>query len=130
MAKHEEIKNCVIFPSGEKNPYGQYVVGQSYYKGLVADPEVPVGVGNVTFEPGCRNNWHTHPSGQILIITDGVGYPSNKRATGANHSQRRCGEMSAKRRILAWCQRAHRVAATFHYSKHRKRNCKLAADSY
>ena len=31
-------------------------------------------IGNVYFEPGARSNWHTHPSGQILIITDGVGY--------------------------------------------------------
>lgn len=31
-------------------------------------------VGNVYFEPGARSNWHTHPAGQILIITDGVGY--------------------------------------------------------
>ena len=52
MAKHEEVKNCVIFSIGEKNPYGQYFVGQSYYNGLVADPKVDVSVGNVTFEPG------------------------------------------------------------------------------
>lgn len=57
MAKHEAIKNGVIFPVGEKNPYGQYFIGQSYYQSLVADPAVKVGVGNVTFEPGCRNNW-------------------------------------------------------------------------
>ena len=31
-------------------------------------------VGNVYFEPGARSNWHIHPAGQILIITDGVGY--------------------------------------------------------
>ena len=31
-------------------------------------------IGNVYFEPGARSNWHTHPSGQILIITDGIGY--------------------------------------------------------
>jgi quercetin dioxygenase-like cupin family protein len=31
-------------------------------------------VGNVYFEPGARSNWHTHPAGQILIITDGVGF--------------------------------------------------------
>jgi quercetin dioxygenase-like cupin family protein len=31
-------------------------------------------VGNVYFEPGARSNWHTHSAGQILIITDGVGY--------------------------------------------------------
>lgn len=31
-------------------------------------------VGNVYFEPGARSNWHTHPAGQVLIITDGEGY--------------------------------------------------------
>jgi quercetin dioxygenase-like cupin family protein len=31
-------------------------------------------VGNVYFEPGARSNWHIHPSGQILIITSGIGY--------------------------------------------------------
>jgi len=31
-------------------------------------------VGNVTFEPGARTNWHKHPGGQILLVTDGEGY--------------------------------------------------------
>src|SRR5215213_2562898 len=76
MAKHEEIKNGVIFPIGEKNDaYAQYFVGQSYLKGLVADPKLNVGVGNVTFEPGCRNNWHIHRDGfQLLLVTGGEGW--------------------------------------------------------
>jgi hypothetical protein len=62
MAKHEEVKNGVIFPVGEKKEaFAKYFVGQSYLKTLVADPKVNVGVGNVTFEPGCRNNW-AYPS--------------------------------------------------------------------
>ena len=74
MAKHEEVKNGVIFPAGEKNPFSQFFVGQSYLKGLVSDPTVNVGVGNVTFEPGCRNNWHIHHDGQILLVTGGEGW--------------------------------------------------------
>ena len=75
MAKHEEVKNGVIFPAGEKNPFSQFFVGQSYLKGLVSDPNVSVGVGNVTFEPGCRNNWHIHHDGfQILLVTGGEGW--------------------------------------------------------
>ena len=35
-------------------------------------------VGNVVFEPGCRNNWHKHPTGQILLVTDGKGYYQEK----------------------------------------------------
>jgi quercetin dioxygenase-like cupin family protein len=65
MAKHEEVKNGV-----KKNEdYAQYFSGQSYLQTLVADLKVNVGVGNVTFEPGCRNNWHIHRDGfQILLI--------------------------------------------------------------
>ena len=76
MAKHEEVKDGVIFPVGEKNDAcAQYFVGQSYLKNLVADPTVNVGVGNVTFEPGCRNNWHIHRDGfQILLVTGGEGW--------------------------------------------------------
>jgi len=42
-----------VWPRGEKNPYGQYFIGQSYLADLGA-------VMNVTFEPRCRNNWHVH----------------------------------------------------------------------
>lgn len=36
------------------------------------DTELPI--GNVTFEPGCRNSWHKHSGGQILLVTGGRGY--------------------------------------------------------
>lgn len=76
MAKYREVKDGVIFSSGEKNDaYADYFVGQSYLKTLVADPAVSVGVGNVTFEPGCRNHWHIHHDGyQILLVTGGEGW--------------------------------------------------------
>ena len=64
-----------IFALGEENPFGQYFVGQSYLKMLCTEG---VGIGNVTFEPGCRNNWHTHHAkkggGQILLCTAGRGW--------------------------------------------------------
>ena len=64
-----------VFPRGEKNPYGQYFIGQSYLNMLSTEQ---VGVGNVTFEPGCRNNWHIHHArsggGQILLVTAGRGW--------------------------------------------------------
>ncbi len=52
-----------------------FFTGQSYLNGLVAPAkDVNVGVGNVTFEPGCRNNWHIHHDGyQILLVTAGQG---------------------------------------------------------
>ncbi|MEE6725015.1 cupin domain-containing protein [Pediococcus acidilactici] len=74
--KNKAIKKGVIFPAGPQNDaYAKYFVGQSYLQNLVADPEVNVGVGNVTFEPGCRNNWHIHHDGfQILLVTGGEGW--------------------------------------------------------
>lgn len=64
-----------IFALGEENPFGQYFVGQSYLKMLCTEG---VGIGNVTFEPGCRNNWHIHHAqkggGQILLCTAGKGW--------------------------------------------------------
>ena len=64
-----------IFELGEENPFGQYFVGQSYLKMLCTEG---VGIGNVTFEPGCRNNWHIHHAqkggGQILLCTVGRGW--------------------------------------------------------
>jgi quercetin dioxygenase-like cupin family protein len=35
-------------------------------------------VGDVWFEPGCRNSWHTHPHGQVLVVTAGTGYYQEK----------------------------------------------------
>jgi quercetin dioxygenase-like cupin family protein len=39
-----------------------------------ARPQTRVGAGHVTFEPGARSAWHTHPAGQILIVTSGTGW--------------------------------------------------------
>ncbi len=63
-----------IFPKGEKGPAENFT-GNAWNTGLVAnDSNYNTVIGNVYFEPGARSNWHRHPSGQILIITDGVGY--------------------------------------------------------
>lgn len=66
-------ENISIFPMGEKNEaFAQYFVGQSYLNMLSTER---VTIGNVTFEPGCRNNWHIHhKGGQILLCTAGRGY--------------------------------------------------------
>ncbi len=62
-----------VFPLGDKNEaFAQYFVGQSYLNMLTTQG---VAIGNVTFEPGCRNNWHIHhKGGQILLVTAGRGY--------------------------------------------------------
>jgi len=66
-----------IFGLGTKNTaYAKYFIGQSYLQGL-SEPgdEIDVNVSNVTFEPGCRNNWHIHHNGfQILLVTGGEGW--------------------------------------------------------
>lgn len=65
-----------IFPQGEKLPgqFSQYFIGQAYLAGLTQNKELNVPISNVTFEPGCRNNWHSHTGGQLLIVTAGRGY--------------------------------------------------------
>ena len=64
----------LIFPKGEPGPSGNFT-GKAYNFGLVpSDSIFNTLVGNVYFEAGARSNWHTHPGGQILIITDGEGY--------------------------------------------------------
>ena len=65
-----------IFPLGGANTaYQQFFIGQSYLSALVADEALDFGVGNVTFEPGCRNNWHIHKGGyQVLLCTSGEGW--------------------------------------------------------
>jgi 4-carboxymuconolactone decarboxylase len=63
-----------IFSKGEKVS-ADYFTGTAWLNILVSEDETgSYAVGNVIFEPGSRNNWHTHPSGQILLITDGKGY--------------------------------------------------------
>lgn len=63
------------FAMGEINPYGKYFTGQSYLNMLTTRG---VNIGNVVFEPGCRNNWHIHHAdkggGQILLCTYGEGW--------------------------------------------------------
>ena len=62
------------FPrGGENTAYAKYFSGKSYLARLTKDDRLNVPVANVTFEPGCRNNWHSHTGGQILIAVGGVG---------------------------------------------------------
>ena len=65
----------IFLQGGENTAYAQYFVGTSYLSILSKEQ---VFIGNVTFEPGCRNNWHIHRStrggGQILLVTAGRGW--------------------------------------------------------
>lgn len=72
--KKEKSELNLIFPKGELGPAENFT-GKAWNIGLVDNDTVyNTVVGNVYFEPGARSNWHTHPAGQILIITDGTGY--------------------------------------------------------
>ena len=67
-----------FFGIGEPNTnFAQYFIGNSYLKPLT-NPKETVFIANVTFEPGCRNNWHIHHAkkggGQILLCIDGKGW--------------------------------------------------------
>ena len=75
FTEKDRYQNEIFFPVGEPNPYGQFFVGQSY---LAPVSEAQVPIFNVTFEPGCRNNWHVHHArsggGQLLICVGGRGW--------------------------------------------------------
>ena len=71
----DRFQNEIMFPIGEKNPYGQFFIGDSYLA-PVSTEQIPI--YNVTFEPACRNNWHIHHAksggGQMLICIGGRGW--------------------------------------------------------
>ena len=76
LTEKDRYQNTIFFPIGDPNDaYAQYFVGQSYLAPLTLQ-QIPV--FNVTFEPGCRNNWHIHHAknagGQMLICVGGRGY--------------------------------------------------------
>lgn len=67
-----------LFGMGEPNTsFAEFFIGNSYLKPLT-DPKKAVFIANVTFEPGCRNNWHIHHAksggGQILLCVEGEGW--------------------------------------------------------
>jgi quercetin dioxygenase-like cupin family protein len=74
MNKSNNLSESVIFPKGEKIA-NDYFRGTAWLEMLVSnDSTFNCPIGNVTFEPGARNNWHKHPGGQILLVTGGKGY--------------------------------------------------------
>lgn len=90
------MENPSAFPMGEPNDgFAQYFVGQSYLAPVLETPQIAI--HNVTFEPGCRNNWHIHHNAaQVLIAVGGCGYYQSR-----DRSQRssRPGRPSASPRI-------------------------------
>ena len=75
----EEFAQENVFGLGQENTaYAKFFVGNSYLNPLTVPDQCPVYLANVTFEPGCRNNWHIHHAkeggGQLLICTAGEGW--------------------------------------------------------
>ena len=78
-ASREAFDRQDAFGIGAPNDaYAQHFTGHSYLKPLTAPGACPVFLANVTFEPGCRNNWHIHHAskggGQLLLCTAGEGW--------------------------------------------------------
>ena len=72
----DETPKISVFPLGNKLPemYSKYFTGQAYLAPLTQNKDLNCPISNVTFEPSCRNNWHSHTGGQILIAVGGKGY--------------------------------------------------------
>lgn len=78
MKDEKEFEKQNVFGKGNPNDaFAKYFTKNSYLNPLV-DKTSPIFLANVTFEPGCRNNWHIHHAkeggGQILICTAGYGW--------------------------------------------------------
>ena len=80
-AQNMEIpKKVSPFPVGDKLPeqFSKYFIGQAWLAPLTDDKRLNAPVSNVTFSPGCRNNWHIHRAakggGQMLIGVAGRGW--------------------------------------------------------
>lgn len=76
LTEKDKYQQTIMFPIGEPNDaYAQYFVGQSYLAPISSEQ---IKFSNVTFEPGCRNNWHIHHAkiggGQMLVGVGGRGY--------------------------------------------------------
>ena len=76
--RNEFEKENVFGTGAENSAYAQYFIGNSYLNPLTNPEEYPLFLANVTFEPGCRNNWHIHHAtsggGQFLLCTAGEGW--------------------------------------------------------
>ncbi|RZJ86628.1 MAG: cupin domain-containing protein, partial [Hymenobacter sp.] len=66
-------------PASAQPAQAQYFTGTAWVKMLApADNATDCTVGDVFFEPSCRNNWHSHPHGQLLVVTTGTGLYQEK----------------------------------------------------
>lgn len=70
--------NNTLFPKGNKLP-NDWFSGEAFLNPLIArDKNNEFSAGSVSFDAKARTNWHTHPKGQVLLVTDGQGYYQEK----------------------------------------------------
>ena len=79
ISDKEQFAQTNVFGLGKENSaFAQYFIGNSYLNPLTDPAKCSLFLANVTFEPGCRNNWHIHHAksggGQLLICTAGSGW--------------------------------------------------------
>lgn len=79
IAQESEFNIANVFGKGDSNAaFAQYFSGESFLNPLTDSQNGEFPLFNVTFEPGCRNNWHVHHAknggGQVLICTAGEGW--------------------------------------------------------
>ena len=67
-----------IFPAGTKRGPAENFSGTAWVTMLAGENPTDCTVADVVFEPGCRNSWHSHPAGQLLVVTTGRGYYQEK----------------------------------------------------
>ena len=79
ISDKEQFAQRNVFGLGKENSaFAQYFIANSYLNPLTDPAKCSLFLANVTFEPGCRNNWHIHHAksggGQLLICTAGSGW--------------------------------------------------------
>lgn len=79
ISSREEFEKQNMFGMGQPNEaFAQFFIGDSFLNPLTKPGESVVGLANVNFAPGCRNNWHIHHAdkggGQMLLVTAGEGW--------------------------------------------------------
>lgn len=79
VPEQKQFEEINVFGTGKPNDaFARYFVGKSFLNPLTNPQETAVFLANVTFEPGCRNNWHIHRAdkggGQILVCVAGRGW--------------------------------------------------------
>ena len=108
FSNEKEFEQVNVFGKGEPNvAYAEYFIGDSFLN-PVTSAGCGVHLSNVTFAPGCRNNWHVHHAakggGQLLICVDGEGWYQEERQACPQPEATRRGDDSCQRQAWARCE--------------------------